>query len=375
MKFSCTQENLSHGIGIVSHVAARSGNLPILSNIQIQAGAEGIVLKATNLEVGVSCTVRGKTDSPGEFTVPAKLFAEFITFLPKETVTMELKEQEQELLVFCGAQKTRIKGAPAADFPLIPAVEGGARLRMSAAELLEGIEQVAFAVSPTETRPEISGALLSADKNTLTIAGTDSYRLAEKAIRVEPDDPKNAIKAIVPLRALQEIARICAQAQAKEESAAAQVTIAENQIALSLPAVEFVARLIEGNYPDYRAIVPAKFGTKTKLSRAELAATLKAAGLFSKTGVYDVGIEINPKQGEATVSATNAQTGEYRRILKTEAEGEETKIAFSWKFLLDGVNALKGEAVWLSASDAASPAMLTEDGNSGYFYLVMPIKE
>lgn len=373
MKFSCTQENLFYGIGMVSRIATRGGNLPILSNIHIQAGAEGVVLKATNLEVGISCAVRGKTETPGEFTVPAKLFAEFVAFLPKETVVVELREQEQDLLVSCGEHKTKIKGSPATDFPLLPGVEGGVEIKISAAELLEGIEQVAFTVSPTETRPEISGALVRAEKKTLTIAGTDSYRLAEKTLRAETEDAKAAIQAIVPLRALQEIARICAQA--KEGAEAARITLAENQIALSLPAVDLVARLIEGNYPDYRAIVPSKFGTKIKFSRGDIAGTLKAAGLFSKAGVYDVGVEISPKEGRATISATSAQSGEYKRSLKIEGEGAEAKISFNWKFLLDGINAFKGETLWLHASDASSPAMITEDGSGEYFYIVMPIKE
>ncbi|OGL65008.1 DNA polymerase III subunit beta [Candidatus Uhrbacteria bacterium RIFCSPLOWO2_01_FULL_47_24] len=370
MRFSCTQENLYRALSLVSKVAARAGNLPILSNIHIKAEVEGIILKATNLEIGITYQVRGKVEEPGEFTIPGKLFTDYIAFLPKERVDITL--ENQALRVVCGKHHTSMKGLPAADFPVIPAIEEGVNFNVSLPGLLEGLEQVLFAISPTETRPEISGAHLAFEGGKLTIAGTDSYRLAEKTLLVE-GDAKKTIKVIVPLRALAELARICAQAT--EETGTAKLMVSQSQLAVILPSVEFVSRLIEGQYPDYKAIVPTRFGIRAAVAKGEFAGAVKAAGLFSKSGVYDVAVELDGGNGAVKVAALNSQTGEHVSALEGDVQGESAKIAFNWKYLLDGVNALKSEKIVLKATDSSSPTMLTEENGSDYFYIVMPIKE
>lgn len=369
MRFSCTQENLIHGLNVVSKVAARSGNLPILSHVCIKASNEGITLKATNLEIGVTCNVRGKVDEPGEFTVPSRLFTDYLSSLPKERVDVTLNEQTLSLV--CAGHRTKINGVPASDFPLIPAVEDGEVRTVSLPAFLEGLEQILFTISPTETRPEISGALLGLEGNTLVLTGTDSYRLAEKTLLIEGKG-KN-LRAVAPLRALQELARICMLL--KEESGTVKLVISPNQMAVSLPAVEFVSRLIDGQYPDYQAIVPTKFGVSAIISRAEFISGIRAAGLFSKAGVYDIAVTILPSAGQVRLDALNSQTGEYASSITAEVAGTETKIAFNWKYLLEGVQALQGDKFMLKATDSASPTMLMEAGGGDYFYIVMPIKE
>lgn len=370
MKFSCTQENLLHCLNLISRVASRAGNLPILSNIYIKAEEEGIIFKATNLEIGVVYRLRGKVEEAGEFTVPSRLFTDYVASLPKERVDVML--QDQGLKISCGRHYTTLKGTPAADFPLIPQVEQGTICDVSSSALLEGFDQVLLTISATETRPEISGALLAFDNKGLTIAGTDSYRLAEKRILTHKGTDKD-LRVIVPLRALQELGRICALAN--EDSETVKITIGENQMAAAFPAIEFVTRLIDGQYPDYKAIMPARFGTQAVVSRVEFAASLKAAGLFSRAGVYDVGLEIDPEKKSITIAALNSQTGEHTSTIDTDAQGDAVKIAFNWKYLLDGINALKSEKIVLKATDSSAPSMLTEEGGDDYYYIVMPIKE
>lgn len=369
MKFSCTQENLLHCLMATSRIASRSGNLPILSNVQINAGVEGVELKATNLEVGITCHLRGKVEEIGEFTVPAKLFTEFIASLPKERVDLELKGQE--LSVTCGRHHTSIKGLPASEFPLIPQIEDGQPWEVATRDLVEGLEQVLFSISPSETRPEISGGLISLQDGILILAGTDSYRLAEKKLKVQGG--KEEVRVIVPLRALQELTRICSQEQA--EHARVKLTVSQSQLAISFPTIEFITRLIEGQYPDYRAILPAGFSTQATIVRADLANTIKAAGLFSKAGIYDVAVEFNPDEKKMTIEAVSAQTGAYKSELEGEITGSKTKIAYNWKYLIDGVGALRSEKIVIKATDASSPTLLTEEKNDDYFYIVMPIKE
>jgi len=369
MKFSCTQENLLQTLSLVSRVASRAGNLPILSHIHLKVEADAIYFKATNLEIGITCALRGKIDALGEFTVPAKLFTDYIAFLPKERVDITL--EDNNLKVICGKHVTAFKGLPAADFPLIPPIEDAAMWRVSLPALLEGLEQVAFSISPTETRPEISGALFSFQDKKLVIAGTDSYRLAEKALTAESEGGKD-LQVIVPLRSLQELIRICAHA--KEEVGTATLLVSQNQLAMKLPTLEFVSRLVDGQYPDYRAIIPSRFGTQALIKRDEFVGAIKAAGLFSKAGIYDVGVELNP-QGGATITALNSQTGEHTSVLDAEIKGAAAKIAFNWKYLLEGAQALRNETILIKATDSAAPTLLSELQGGDYFYIVMPIKE
>lgn len=370
MRFSCTQENFIQGLNIVSRVASRAGNLPILSNIHIKAEADGIVLKSTNLEIGITYKLRGKVDEIGEFTVPARLIAEYVAFLPKERIDVELKQGS--LYLSCGTHKTAVKGAPAADFPLIPAIEQGAAWDVSLIGFLQGLEQVIFTISPTETRTEISGALLSVEDNTLILAGTDSYRLAEKALKAQGDSDQKA-KVIIPLRALQELTRVCAQAAA--ETGTVKLVIAPNQFAVILPSMEFVSRLIDGQYPDYKAIVPSKFETEVLLSKTEFANAVKTAGLFSKAGIYDVVVEIAPESNTFNIEAISAQAGEHKSALSAEIKGNGGKISYNWKYLLDGIQALRSEKITLKIADFSAPSLLIEEGGTDYFYIVMPIKE
>ncbi|MDP3785455.1 MAG: DNA polymerase III subunit beta [bacterium] len=371
MRFSCVQENLARGLAVVSRIASRAGNLPILSHIHLKAENEGILLKATNLEVGATYLLRGKVEEPGEFTVPAKLLTDYVASLPKEKVDVSFKDGALHLV--CGTHKTAIKGMPAADFPFIPTVEEGVRVKVPIAALSEALGQVIFTVSPTETRTEISGALFAYDDNRLTVAGTDSYRLAEKTLLAQGEGSGN-FRVIVPVRALQELERVCQGLN--EEGGVATLVVSESQLAVLLPGIEFVSRLIEGPpYPDYRAIVPSRFGCSATLPRAEFIGAVKAAGLFSKAGVYDIGVEFNPEGKSILVEALNSQTGEHKSSLGAEVQGVSTKVAFNWKYLLDGLQAISEEKIIIKATDSSSPSILTGEKSTDYFYIVMPIKE
>ena len=371
MKFSCTQENLSKVLQMVSRISARGGNLPILANIYLTASGHQVIIKGTNLEVGIICNLRGDVENEGEFTVPARVLAEYINFLPKDTVHVDLKEDT--LRIVCGTHQTGIKGLPASEFPLIPPVEQGETWEVLPRDLLEGLEQILLAISPTETRPEISGAHLKFEGQELTLAGTDSYRLAEKKIPVKGG--RKPLQIIAPLRALQDLIRILSQTR-EDEGPLIKITASANQLAVILPTVQFVTRLIEGAYPDYKAIIPSTFAVKAAVPREEFIAALKAAGLFSKTGVYDVGVELNSKEGTLLIKALNSQIGEHQSVIKCPVQGPgNTKVAFNWKYLLDGIGAVNSETVILNTTDSVSPSMLTAENKQDYLYLVMPIKE
>ncbi len=381
MKLSLTQENLNHGLSIVSHIASKSTTLPILSNILIKANGGEVRLLATNLELGITCTIRGKVEEEGDFTVQSRLLADYVNLLPKERVDMEIKEDvsSQEMSVSCQNFKTKIKGLPATDFPLIPEVKKENAYICDANDLREGLGQVGLAVSISETRPEIGGVLFNFKKDKLVLTGTDSYRLAERYIKVVGGNSKE-LQVIVPAKTINEVQRILGgskdPADINTQAGEVQIYITENQVVFSLGNIELTSRLVEGRYPDYTSIIPSQHNTRATMPVTELSKAIKSTSLFARTGIYDVGIEFKSEDGQLVVSSVNAQLGENISTLKGEVTGDSVKLVVNYRYLLDCLSTIGSEQVDLTLQDANSPLVIKPRGEEeGYLYLIMPIKQ
>ena len=209
MKFSCTRDNLYAGLAITSHVPSKNVNLPILSNVLVVANNGNIRLTATNLEIAVSCLVRGKVDENGELTIPSKLFFDFVNLLPNDKV--DIRAEDQTLFVECGGSKTRMNGLPASDFPLVPSVVAEQIFHIPADAFRRALAQVLFSVATNESRPELSGVFLKfqpSAKGEVVFAATDSYRLAERRCALSAGGSDKEVSVIVPARTLAEVSRI-----------------------------------------------------------------------------------------------------------------------------------------------------------------------
>jgi DNA polymerase-3 subunit beta len=371
MKFSCTQENLSLGVSLVSRVVARTASLPILGNILIQCQEEGIYLTGTNLELGLRCFIRGKVIEPGEFTVPARLFNDYINLLSGK---IDIEVENQTLIINSGLTISKLKGLPANEFPPLPKIENGFRYLCKKENLLQGIEQVVFAASVNETRPELSGVLFKfeSQNKTLTLTATDSYRLAEYKILTQDVELEKNFSIIVPSRTLQELARILNFIKNQKDKITLEIEA--NQISFSYENIELVSRLIDGAYPDYEQIIPKNFKTEIMVNRESLINAIKAASLFSRSGIYDIKIEVIPNKG-VKVSSLNAQIGEQITLVEGEVKGEECSIAFNYHYLLDGLQAINTSEVNIQIIDSNNPCLFTPQGENNYLYIVMPIRQ
>lgn len=363
MKFSCTQENLHRALSIVGHIATRNISLPILNNVLIRAEQGAIRLSATNLEIGVHCVIRGKIETEGAFTVNGKLFADYISLLPKDRVDVVL--EEKTLHVTAPGAKTGIRGIPAEEFPLIPAVKREQLIRVPGAELKSAISRTLFAAASDEARPEISGVLLLVQDKVLTLAATDSYRLSEQKISLA-DAGKN-VRVIIPNRTLQEVLRTLGDEPV-------ELAVDENQALFSYDDVELTTRLIEGQYPDYTQIIPKEFETTIEAPREEFITAVKQASLFCKQGVYDVTLEADGGK-RLVIRAANAQAGEHETELTVTTKGNGLTIVFNFRYLLDGLLSLGAETVTLELGSSASPGLLRPKGNQQSLYLIMPIRQ
>ncbi|MBT4763648.1 DNA polymerase III subunit beta [bacterium] len=353
----------------VSHIAGRSVTLPILNNILLEVKDGLINLSSTNLEIGIKTQLRGKIEKEGSFTVQAKLLADYINLLPKEKISLELKDQT--VYIECQKHETYIKGLESSDFPVIPEVNKDKKVKLKSIDLKKALNQVMFSVTLDESRPEISGIFFSISNNKLLLVGTDSYRLAEKSIALT-DSSGEEHKIIVPLRTLQELNRILSETNQEEII----IYINDSQIMFVLEdEVELVSRLIEGQYPDYKQIIPTESKTQTKVKVEELSRIIKSVSLFCKPGVNDVKLNLLEEKNELIVSAANSGIGENTVTLSTEISGIDNEVVFNYRYFLDGLSNLGEDEVVLELVNDNSPGVMKADKNGNYLYIVMPIKQ
>ena len=367
MKFSCTQENLNHGLQIVGSIANKNVNLPILQNVLIRAKEGNITLSSTNLEIGIEAQVRGKIEQDGEFTLPAQLLANYMGLVDANQVNCVL--EGKEFRVHAGEQDSIIKGESAEEFPILPAIEKNQRVELDKNTFQEALHQVVVAASLDETRPEIAGVFLNVDEQTLTLAATDSYRLAEKKISVT--FAQNPCKVILPQRSAQELLRIIQMIDTEQ----VVLYISDTQLGCELGSVTFVTRVIEGNFPDYTQIIPEQGNTTVLISVPEVVKAIKGAALFSKTGINDVKMSFDSNQKRVSVNAVNAQLGENTGILDAAVSGNDVEIVFNYRYVLDGLQQLSKPEGEIVLVDGISPTIFRSKDDTSYTYVIMPIKQ
>lgn len=378
MNFACTQENLAQGLSMVGHVSGKNVNLPILGNVLLKTENGGLKLSSTNLEIAVSCVIRGKVEKDGEYSVPAKLLLDYVSLLPSGKVELELNEDGLEIRT--NDQETVMRGMPASEFPLLPKLAKDEGYRLSASELKRALGQVTFAASGSESRPELTGVVCSfktAEKGVeVAFAATDSYRLAERKMATV-GGATNEKQLIVPSRSMLEISRILSSY--KDDIGSAEEAVwncTENQLAVTFGNVELVTRLIEGSFPAYEEIVPKAFKTEAVLPRAELQKAVRAASLFSRQGMFDINLAFDPVAGTCSVNSADQGTGKTKSAVKGVVTGELNSVTLNYRYLNDGLAVMGTDTVKLALIDGGNPVLvLPEASNESYRYLVMPIRQ
>lgn len=367
MKLSCTQENLVRGVNAVGHLSGKNLSLPILNNILLRAEQGALTLASTNLEVGITKRVRAKIEQEGAYTVQGRVFLEFVNLLPKEQVDIELVNGT--LHIAAGKHESTIKGISAEEFPVIPSINREVAVTVKAEILREAIQQTVFAAANDESRPEISGIYFVFENGILTIAATDSYRLAER--RVILSGGKDIThKTILPVKTLTEILRVLGNAD--EE---VQIFLEENQFGIQVDDLELVSRVIEGQYPDYQEIIPRESATTATFDRREFLNNVKAASLFVKPGINDLTIELDPEKKKILFRAANTQVGEQSGEIESDMMGKGVALVFNYRYLLEGLTNFQSDTITLLANDQKNPGLFTESGKGDYRYLVMPIRQ
>lgn len=365
MKIICTQENLKTGLFVVGRIISSNNTLPILNNILIKTENGILKISSTNLEVAITTQIRCKVEEDGETTVFAKTITELVNNLPNQNITLETKEEK--LLIQTEHYYNEIKTLPADEFPLIPETEKTENFLVDSQELKKAIDQTAFAASTNQTQPEITGVLFVVENKTLKIAATDRYRLAEKTISLGKE-PGRRYEVIIPQKTINELSRIIGGQKGKVE-----IIIGPTQASLGFGNTQIISRLVEGQYPDYKQIIPTNFKTTIIGGKQDLANALKAVGIFSQ-GTNSVRLNYSAEKQALTLSSESPDLGRSEVELASKIDGGEGEIILNNRYVLDAVNSIETPGVVLKIVDDNSPSLIMPEKGNGYIYLVMPIK-
>jgi DNA polymerase III subunit beta len=362
MKLQVTQENLAKAMGNVSRVANTRGTLPILSNVLLKTVGNRLSIAATNLDIAITHYIGSKVSEEGSITVPARLMQDFVSSLPSGVINLEL--DDYKLNISTDKYQSVINGVSAEDYPVVPAITSGRSWKVSAKVLKLGLQQVVMAASSDEARPVLTGVYLHSHDGNLYMVATDSYRLAEKRLMKTDED----IKLLVPATALQDLLRILG-----EYDGDVAVTHDEQQMLFKVGDIELVTRLIEGNYPDYRKLIPASFASSAKLKRADLTNITKVSSLFARESAGSVTINLDSEKSLVSIRSVASQLGENTSSATADITGDGT-ITLNSRYILDGLHALGGEDILFSFNGKLEPTLLADPKADDYLHIIMPLK-
>jgi DNA polymerase-3 subunit beta len=372
LKVSVLQENLARGLQTVSRAVATRSTLPILANVLLRTDDGRLKLTTTNLEIGVNAWIGAKIEDEGGITVPAKLFADFVNSLPPGQVDLALNVRTKTLHVQSSSYEANIKGIDAEEFPPIPTIPERPTTRVAQSTLRRMINEVAFVAATDDSRPVLTGVLTRFEGDEVTLVAADPYRLGiRRGALLQKVDP--AIEVIIPARSLFELARVISDDDSPLDIA---VTQNKSQVIFHAADVDLVTRLIEGQFPNYRQVIPASFTTRVVVERDELLKATKLASYFARDAANIVRLAVNPQNGGAplVVSANAAEVGDNVSRVEASVEGNGVQIAFNARFLSEALSSLSAPEVALELGGALAPGVLKVVGEQSYLHVVMPLR-
>ena len=362
MKLQVTQENLNRALSSVSRVATGRGTLPILSNLLLKTIGNRLSIAATNLDIAITHFIGSKVEKEGAITVPARLMQDFIASLPSGIIKLELTDNK--LHIHTEKYESTINGIAAEEFPIMPAIETGKNLNIDAQVFRLGLQQVVPAASTDESRQVLTGVYLHSHNNKLFIVATDSYRLAEKELMAT----KETINLLIPAGALQDLQRILNDVEGQIE-----LVYDDQQVLFKAGDTELVTRQIEGNYPDYRKLIPAKFVHTAQLSKADFANITKVSSLFARESAGSITINLHKQDKQISIRSVASQLGE--NVASANAKvSEDGTVTLNSRYVLDALQALQGEEVVFSFNSKLEPCLLDNPKHPDYLHIIMPLK-
>jgi DNA polymerase III subunit beta len=366
LKLTTKREDLVSKLSIVSRAVSTRAATQALSGVLLTAKDGRVTLAATDLDLGLETTLEAEVESEGAVLLPGRLFAEVARSLADPTVEIESREAEHDVEIRSGGSSFHLRVLPVEDFPKLPQPEDDPGLKIPAAALEESIELVARAASRDDMRPVLTGVFVTANGREMTMVATDSYRLAVKRTELEAD-LGGELEANIPARALRELGRILSAEGAGETS----ISLLTNQAVFVAGSILLSTRLIDGQFPNFRQLLPESYEHDVRLPRSDF---LDVTRRVSQLAQRNAPLRLSFRSGELTVAAETPDVGDARETMPAAFEGEELEIGFNPEFLREGIESVAGDEVLLRLISPLRPGLLEPVEGDDFRYLVMPIR-
>ncbi|OGI57180.1 DNA polymerase III subunit beta [Candidatus Nomurabacteria bacterium RIFCSPHIGHO2_02_FULL_37_13] len=363
MKLECQIEKIKNGISQVEKITGKNLTLPILSSILLIASSGSLKLRATNLSLGIEIEVPAKIEEEGIVAVSGSVLSGvFSNVFQNENVSLE--SVGGNLLIKTKKSQIKLKCQPHDDFPTIPKVIGSV-FEIESKKIIDGIKSVYYSSSPSDIKPEISSVFVYTDENNLVFVSTDSFRLAEKKIKVKKSE--EILGILIPFKNVSEIVRVFG-----EFTGIIKICFNKNQISFSSDNVYLTSRVIDGIFPDYRQIIPQNSLTNAVLLKQDLLNALKLSNIFSDK-FNQVNLAINPKEKIFELSSANSDIGENKTYLDAAITGENIELGFNYKYFLDCFQSINTDSISIKLAGASRPIVISPVSDSSFTYLIMPM--
>lgn len=375
MKFSCKKDSLANKLNIVNRIILSNPTIPILNNILLQAEKGKLHIKATNLEIGINCWIGAKVDSDGIITVPSSVLTEYINGLPNSTIESELLDN---VISFSTPNNTaNFNTMPSDDYPTFGGIPDNSKplITISRENLLQAVNKVSFAVDTDGKNNIYTGIKIEIADGMMNFVATDTLRLSRYSIKTSKKI-SGSLEFIVPAKAFDEVAHIVSNTEIDEDNDFVQIYLIEdkNQILFRYNEIELVSRLIDGDYPDYKAIIPTYHSTCVTFNREELINNLRLSTvLVKKLKVSRIDMKIDAKNGKVTLNSNNVDLGTNESLLEATVEGEDLTIMFNSRHIIDVLSRVEDKSVIFEFTGNSTPVMFKVKGDDNFFHLMMPI--
>jgi DNA polymerase-3 subunit beta len=361
VKLTCTKEALVGALGIVSRAVSSRGSVQVLAGILLQSEGGQLHLAATDMELSIRTSIPADVHAEGAVVVPGKLLADLARLLPADDVTIEHSAAEGSAHLRSGTYSSRLNVFAAEDFPRLPTVDIGLH-EVEGPSFVQTIDRVSRSASRDESRPVLTGILVRFEGQSLVMAATDSYRLSVKSTELTKPGP--ALEAIIPARALTEVTRLAGAAET------VRLGVNDNHVVFGVGDVWLTTRRIDGQFPNYKQLIPEAYEVELQLPRAEILDVVRRAAVMAQRNTP---LRLRFAEGELTISAQSQDVGEARESMPAPYVGEPLEIGFNADFLRDGLEAVQSDTVELKLINPLRPGLLTSSGDT-FSYLIMPIR-
>lgn len=372
MKLTVSQSQLAHGLGMVSRAVSARSTLPVLGNVLLASDEGRLRLAATNLEMGISCWIGARIEDEGSITVPARLLADLVNTLPGDQVTLSVNINTQTLNVRSGSSNTDIKGISSDEFPPISTADPGEGIQQKTSDFREMIQQVSFAASTDEARPVLQGVQLQINGAVVSMAATDGFRISMRKLDL-PAGVESPVNLIIPARALNEVARM-----ASEEDETISIIVPKNrgQAVFHYKNSELVSQLIDGNFPDYRVVLPKTFKNQTIVNTEAFLKAVRQAEIIARNGNNVVRLNLQKNEdrpGRVQVSSQTEETGSNETSIEANIDGPDLTVALNVRYLRDALEVLRTPNMVLQLNDHKSPVQIQAPGDESFVHVIMPM--